>query len=111
MIITDSQSVSFGLLVMYVEDMYSAALGSINPPADPRIAASGWSIVDYLTAQDVLIPAKGAPDQKLSINGAKTPQPLSASLSFDAAGFGHGVPIARDASAQFRYKWGQKSAA
>jgi hypothetical protein len=50
MIITDSQSVSFGLLVMYVEDMYSAALGSLNPPADPRIAASGWSIVAYLTA-------------------------------------------------------------
>jgi hypothetical protein len=58
MIITDSQSVSFGLLVMYVEDMYSAALGSLNPPADPRIAASGWSIVDYLTAQDVLIPGQ-----------------------------------------------------
>jgi glyoxylase-like metal-dependent hydrolase (beta-lactamase superfamily II) len=34
-----------------------------------------------------------------------------ASLSFDAAGFGHGKPIARDASAQFHYKWGQKLAA
>jgi glyoxylase-like metal-dependent hydrolase (beta-lactamase superfamily II) len=34
-----------------------------------------------------------------------------AGLSFDAAGFGHGKPIARDASAQFRYKWGQKLAA
>jgi len=34
-----------------------------------------------------------------------------ANLLFDAAGFGHGKPIARDASAQFRYKWGQKLAA
>jgi glyoxylase-like metal-dependent hydrolase (beta-lactamase superfamily II) len=30
-----------------------------------------------------------------------------ASLSFDAAGFGHGAPIARDASARFRDKWGE----
>jgi len=28
-----------------------------------------------------------------------------ASLSFDAAGFGHGEPIARDASTRFRNKW------
>ena len=34
-----------------------------------------------------------------------------ASLSFDAAGFGHGKPIASDAAAQFRYKWGQRLAA
>jgi hypothetical protein len=34
-----------------------------------------------------------------------------ASLSFDAAGFGHGKSIARNASAQFRYKWGEKLAA
>ena len=34
-----------------------------------------------------------------------------ASLSFDAAGFGHGGPIARDASARFRNKWGKKSPA
>ena len=71
MSITDSQAVSFGLLTMYVEDMYNAALGSLNPPADPRIAASGWNIVGYLTAQDVLIPAKSAPRQRLTINGAK----------------------------------------
>ena len=32
-----------------------------------------------------------------------------ASLSFDTAGFGHGKPIARDASRQFRNKWGNKS--
>jgi glyoxylase-like metal-dependent hydrolase (beta-lactamase superfamily II) len=28
-----------------------------------------------------------------------------AGLSFDAAGFGHGAPIARHASARFRHKW------
>ena len=31
------------------------------------------------------------------------------SLSFDAAGFGHGKPISRDASMRFRNKWGKKS--
>jgi glyoxylase-like metal-dependent hydrolase (beta-lactamase superfamily II) len=34
-----------------------------------------------------------------------------AGLSFDAAGFGHGKPIARDASTRLRDKWGRKSAA
>ena len=34
-----------------------------------------------------------------------------ASFSFDAAGFGHGGPIVRDASTRFRNKWGQKLAA
>jgi glyoxylase-like metal-dependent hydrolase (beta-lactamase superfamily II) len=34
-----------------------------------------------------------------------------ASLSFDAAGFGHGATIARDASTRFRKMWGMKSAA
>jgi len=34
-----------------------------------------------------------------------------ASLSFDAAGFGHGGPIARDASTRFPNKWGKKSPA
>jgi glyoxylase-like metal-dependent hydrolase (beta-lactamase superfamily II) len=32
-----------------------------------------------------------------------------AALSFDAAGFGHGGPIVRDASAHFRDKWGEGS--
>jgi len=32
-----------------------------------------------------------------------------ASLSFDAAGFGHGKPIIRDASKRFRDKWGERS--
>ena len=34
-----------------------------------------------------------------------------ASLSFDAAGFGHGGPIAHDASTRFRNKWCKKSPA
>jgi len=71
MSIVDSQAVWFGLLAMYAEDMYDAAIRSLNPPADPGITASGWSIVGYLTAQDVLIPAKNAPRQELSVNGAK----------------------------------------
>ena len=33
-----------------------------------------------------------------------------ASLSFDAAGFGHGAPIARDASTLFRDKWATEQA-
>ncbi len=32
-----------------------------------------------------------------------------ASLSFDAAGFGHGEPIIRDASKRFRDKWDERS--
>jgi hypothetical protein len=34
-----------------------------------------------------------------------------ASLSFDVAGFGHGAPIARDASTHFRNRWCNKSPA
>jgi hypothetical protein len=34
-----------------------------------------------------------------------------ASLSFDAAGFGHGKPIVHDASTRFRNKWGQNQPA
>jgi glyoxylase-like metal-dependent hydrolase (beta-lactamase superfamily II) len=33
-----------------------------------------------------------------------------ASLSFDAAGFGHGKPITHDASTRFRNTWGDKLA-
>jgi len=66
-----STAIPFGLLAMYAEDMYSAAPGTLNPPADPRIAAAGWNIVGYLTAQDALIPAKGASNRKLGIDQAK----------------------------------------
>jgi len=46
-----------------------------------------------------------------SLEEGRASQRKLADLSFDAAGFGHGKSIARDASAQFRYKWGQKLAA
>jgi hypothetical protein len=46
-----------------------------------------------------------------SLGEGRASQCKLASLSFDAAGFGHGGPIARDASTRFRIKWGQKLAA
>jgi hypothetical protein len=44
-----------------------------------------------------------------SLKEGRASQRKLASLSFDAAGFGHGGPIARDASTRFRNKWGKKS--
>jgi triacylglycerol lipase len=64
-------AVQFGLLAMYAEDMYDVAPGTLNPPADPRIAAAGWKVVAYLTAQDALIPAKGASNRKLGVDHGK----------------------------------------
>jgi glyoxylase-like metal-dependent hydrolase (beta-lactamase superfamily II) len=46
-----------------------------------------------------------------SLEEGRASQRKLASLSFDAAGFGHGKPIARDASTRFRNKWGEKSSA
>ena len=46
-------------------------LNALNPPAPSQIAAAGWNIVGYLTAQDVPIPSRLAPDQKLRINQSK----------------------------------------
>jgi glyoxylase-like metal-dependent hydrolase (beta-lactamase superfamily II) len=46
-----------------------------------------------------------------SLKEGRASQRKLASLSFDAAGFGHGGPIARDASTRFRNKWGKKSSA
>jgi triacylglycerol lipase len=66
-----STAIPFGLLAMYAEDMYSAAPGTLNPSADARIAAAGWNVVSYLTAQDALIPTKGASNRKLGIDQAK----------------------------------------
>ena len=43
-----------------------------------------------------------------SLNDGRASQRKLASLSFDAAGFGHGAPIARDASTRFRDEWGQE---
>jgi hypothetical protein len=45
-----------------------------------------------------------------SLKEGRASQRKLASLSFDAAGFGHGVPIAHDASTRFRNKWGQEIA-
>jgi glyoxylase-like metal-dependent hydrolase (beta-lactamase superfamily II) len=41
-----------------------------------------------------------------SLKDGRASQRKLASLSFDAVGFGHGTPIARDASSRFRNKWG-----
>ena len=41
-----------------------------------------------------------------SLKEGRASQRKVASLSFDAAGFGHGLPIARDASVRFHNKWG-----
>jgi glyoxylase-like metal-dependent hydrolase (beta-lactamase superfamily II) len=41
-----------------------------------------------------------------NLNDGRASQRKLASLSFDAVGFGHGAPIARDASTRFRDKWG-----
>jgi glyoxylase-like metal-dependent hydrolase (beta-lactamase superfamily II) len=46
-----------------------------------------------------------------SLEEGRASQRKLASLPFDAVGFGHGEPIARDASTRFRNKWGQKSPA
>ena len=45
-----------------------------------------------------------------NLNDGRASQRKLAGLSFDAAGFGHGAPIARDASTQFRDKWGTDEA-
>ncbi len=44
-----------------------------------------------------------------SLEDGRASQRKLASLSFDAAGFGHGGPIAHDASIRFRHKWGERS--
>ena len=46
-----------------------------------------------------------------SLEDGRASQRKVASLSFDAAGFGHGGPIARDASTRFCIKWCKKSPA
>ena len=45
-----------------------------------------------------------------SLEEGRASQRKLASLSFDAAGFGHGGPIVRDASTHFRNKWGIEEA-
>ena len=70
--VTDQQAVGFGFLAMIAEDMYAGPnLSSRCPPVDARIAAAGWTVVAYLTAEDVLFPAKGAASQRLSRDPSK----------------------------------------
>jgi hypothetical protein len=71
MTISDSQSISFGLLAMYAEDMYSGAVGSLNPAIDPRITAAGWSVKGYLTALEALFPPPSTPRKTLTLDNAK----------------------------------------
>jgi glyoxylase-like metal-dependent hydrolase (beta-lactamase superfamily II) len=44
-----------------------------------------------------------------SLKDGRASQRKLASVSFDAAGFGHGGPLVRDASTRFRNKWGERS--
>jgi hypothetical protein len=72
-----------------------------------------WRPGRMLFAADVCMNLTGLGDPVgfESLEEGLASQRKLAGLSFDAAGFGQGAPIARDASAQFRYKWGQKFAA
>jgi triacylglycerol lipase len=57
--LSDSDAVAYALLTLCAEDMFNRAAAPLAPPADVRIAAAGWQVVAYLTAQDVLFPSKG----------------------------------------------------
>jgi hypothetical protein len=72
-----------------------------------------WRPGRMLFAGDVCMNVMGLGDPVgfESLTEGRASQRKLASLSFDAAGFGHGAPIARDASTRFRNKWGKKSAA
>jgi glyoxylase-like metal-dependent hydrolase (beta-lactamase superfamily II) len=72
-----------------------------------------WRSGRMLFAGDVVanIMGLGDPLGFESIEEGRASQRKLASLSFDAAGFGHGKPISRDASTRFRNKWGKKSPA
>lgn len=70
-----------------------------------------WRPRRMLFAGDVCMNIMGLGDPVgfESFEEGRASQRKVASLSFDAAGFGHGDPIARDASTRFRDKWGKKS--
>ncbi len=72
-----------------------------------------WHPGRMLFAGDVYMNLMGLADPVgfESLEEGRASQRKLASLSFDAAGFGHGGPIARDASTRFRDEWSQKSAA
>jgi glyoxylase-like metal-dependent hydrolase (beta-lactamase superfamily II) len=66
-----------------------------------------WQNGRMLFAGDVVanIMGLGDPLGFENLEEGRASQRKLARLSFDAAGFGHGKPIARDASARFREKW------
>ena len=72
-----------------------------------------WRPGRMLFAGDVYMNLMGLGDPVgfENLNDGRASQRKLASLSFNAAGFGHGAPIARDASTRFRDEWGEKSAA
>ena len=72
-----------------------------------------WRPGRMLFAGDVYMNLMGLADPVgfEDLEEGRTSQRKLAGLSFDAAGFGHGKPIARDASARFRNKSGEKLAA
>jgi glyoxylase-like metal-dependent hydrolase (beta-lactamase superfamily II) len=67
-----------------------------------------WRPRRMLFAADVCtnVVGLGDPVGFESLAEGRASQRKLAGLSFDAAGFGHGGPIPRDASARFRNKWG-----
>ncbi len=70
-----------------------------------------WRPGRMLFAGDVCMNLMGLGDPVgfENLNDGRASQRKLAELSFDAAGFGHGAPIARDASTRFRNEWGEKS--
>jgi glyoxylase-like metal-dependent hydrolase (beta-lactamase superfamily II) len=72
-----------------------------------------WRPGRMLFAGDVYMNLMGLGDPVgfESLQEGRASQRKLASLSFDAAGFGHGAPIARDASTLLRNQWGEKAAA
>ena len=68
-----------------------------------------WHPGRMLFAGDVCMNIMGLGDPVgfESLKEGRASQRKLASLSFDAAVFGHGKPIARDASMGFRNKWGE----
>lgn len=69
-----------------------------------------WHPGRMLFAGDVAtnIMGLGDPVGFENLEEGRASQRKLADLSFDAAGFGHGAPIAHHASTRFRNKWGKR---
>ena len=72
-----------------------------------------WRPGRMLFAGDVCMNLMGLGDPVgfESLEDGRASQRKLANQSFDAAGFGHGKPIAKGASTRFRNKWGETSVA